>query len=379
MHILKLIFLGSISPLIGVLIYIIQLQINPYGLIKYFAIQTNLTVLFLFYIFLCAYICSSQQKKKNIFYFFITPIVLCGINIFVERIQENVILAVLIAGVSAPFHYILPYLYFQVDKYFIIPHAFPVVICWITYTAGEKVQSVIKSEKILKFIMLCTFSICFILCMTWYFTPEVDKNTDHPTFSAYETATGLTPKEDTVCVMRIYSDPSATTLGLIAGDTGHTFLTFLNTTTSDITVGQHRVEPNKIISIGKFGKFKNYKGVFYNLEVNRKEKYGWYSSARSTYMELTENQLNAVSTYLNTHQKGYSIVSNNCSTYSVKVWNSLLSINDYRYIKNLSSPTAVYKDIGGIGHLLNGNNLLHADYKPCYYDPSIQVMCNDYF
>lgn len=244
-----------------------------------------------------------------------------------------------------------------------------------------------------KIALVCVIAICMTMCVTTVFARDSDSVDDYSVFSYYEMAAGLVPgvsinniardarsvNSNIVCVMRIYSDPGSGTSGSSAdGDFGHTFLTFLNASTSNITVGRHTVEPNKMVSVGKFGKFTDYKGAFYNAETNRKEVLGWYGSDKSIYMELTEDQLETVSNYLKNHQKGYLEVGNNCASYAVGAWNSVLSTTDEQYIDHFATPALVYQDIEDIGYYYVGNGLLRADYKLCYYDGSTRKECDDY-
>lgn len=135
----KLVLLGGVSPLLGALIYLLQLQINPHGVYKYIATQSVMTAIFLAYFFLCAYLYSSKHyKKTNVLYFFIIPILFFVVTVVFRSIQKNVVLAVITSGLAAPFHFILPYLFSLSDKYFLIPNGFPVVVCWIVFKIGEK-------------------------------------------------------------------------------------------------------------------------------------------------------------------------------------------------------------------------------------------------
>jgi small-conductance mechanosensitive channel len=140
----KLIILGGLSPFIGVLIFLIQLQINPHGIVKYIIVQAAFTALFLLYFFFCAYLCADKNQRKNIAYFFIVPVAFLLLNVLFEQIQENVALAAIVSGVNAPFHYVLPYLYFSQDKITLIPNALPVVVCMIAFQMGEKVGCLLK-------------------------------------------------------------------------------------------------------------------------------------------------------------------------------------------------------------------------------------------
>ena len=72
---LKLILLGSLSPLIGLLIFFLQLQVPFHG-IKYLVILAIMSAVFLAYFFFCAFFFSSKQHKKNSLYFFVTPFIL---------------------------------------------------------------------------------------------------------------------------------------------------------------------------------------------------------------------------------------------------------------------------------------------------------------
>ena len=71
---LKLILLGSLSPLIGLLIFFLQLQVPFHG-IKYLVILAIMSAVFLAYFFFCAFFFSSKQHKKNSLYFFVTPFI----------------------------------------------------------------------------------------------------------------------------------------------------------------------------------------------------------------------------------------------------------------------------------------------------------------
>ncbi len=66
---------------------------------------------------------------------------------FRKKIQRNIALAVVLSGVVAPFHYILPHLYFSGDKYYLIPNAVPVIICWISFKMGENVGIYFKRKE----------------------------------------------------------------------------------------------------------------------------------------------------------------------------------------------------------------------------------------
>ena len=146
----KLIVLGGVSPLIGVLIYLFQMQINPHGLVRYTVAQAIISVGFLSYFFLCAYFLLREPQEKNGFYFFVIPVILCFVNIFISAIQRNAALAAVAAGVMAPFHYVMPYLYLNfppLDEHLFMS-ALPVILCWISFKMGERASVRWKAKKV---------------------------------------------------------------------------------------------------------------------------------------------------------------------------------------------------------------------------------------
>lgn len=239
-----------------------------------------------------------------------------------------------------------------------------------------------------KLAVLCALFLGCLICIIPLRAQSAPEDRGDRVFSAYEIASGLVPGYSVepgqrtgaiVCVMRLYSESPEGLSWLRSGDFGHTFLTFLNTSASDITVGRHTVEPGKMVSIGKFGKFEGYQGAFYNAETGRKARFGWYADAKSVYLELTEDQLQTVSDYLKKHLEGYTIVGDNCAYYAAKAWNSVLSPGDARYIDHFSTPASVCQDLEEMENCLVGNSLLQADYELCYYDGTALVTCEDYF
>lgn len=144
---LQLLLLGGISPFIGVLIFLVQIQINPNGFIIYRVVQSIISAIFLSYFFLCGYFFSSIRHPKSL-YFFVIPILFCFVDIVSPRIQEYVVLAVIVEGILAPFHYVLPDLFFPADKYQLIPRLSPLILCWIVFNMGKRVSVYLKGRRV---------------------------------------------------------------------------------------------------------------------------------------------------------------------------------------------------------------------------------------
>jgi len=167
-------------------------------------------------------------------------------------------------------------------------------------------------------------------------------------------ASEIQPRIDFVATMKVVSF----TGGGIAssfGYEGHSFLIFTNTWTSPITVGHFPVEPGESITIGTFGNRANHVGIWYNIE-------GRYGTSTTTYAlvtGLTVAELQRVNQTINNNDS-WSAISNNCSAFAVKVWNSGPSVDisgwnpaevvssirdqDY-YVTNVAIPTKTSSDI----------------------------------
>ena len=222
-----------------------------------------------------------------------------------------------------------------------------------------------RAKKIL--FLLFTAVFCFAIALPSIFAVP-SQSVSPEVFSAYEIEAGLVPEtsaneatdgekttnSDIVCVMRIYSDPGIVSFSpQLSMDFGHSFLTFLNVSSSDITVGRHTVAPNQMISVGKFGNLTDYaggfKGVFYNIESHRSQALGWYATGRSIFMDLTASELNTISACIKQMQAGYIEVGNNCATFAGLVWNSILPSDHAKYIDHVGTPSLIYQDMEGIG------------------------------
>lgn len=250
-----------------------------------------------------------------------------------------------------------------------------------------------RAKKIL--FLLFTAVFCFAIALPSIFAVP-SQSVSPEVFSAYEIEAGLVPEtsanqatdgekttnSDIVCVMRIYSDPGIVSFSpQLSMDFGHSFLTFLNVSSSDITVGRHTVAPNQMISVGKFGNLTDYaggfKGVFYNIESHRSQALGWYATGRSLFMDLTASELNTISDCIKQMQAGYIEVGNNCATFAGLVWNSILPSDHAKYIDHVGTPSLIYQDMEGIGGYYTGNGLIQAEDARCFYTGSVRVICED--
>lgn len=399
----KLILAGAVTPFIGVGIYLLQLQVNPQGVYGYLLVQCLLSLVFLAYFSCMGYFYSKNGPIRGFkLLFFLIPLGFTFMSLAYKLwVSSNIPAAVLLSGIEVPFHYVLTYLYYLAGPYYLLPSVVPILVCFLSFQLGGLLgRHTVKRRDRAKGIkkigtLLCIAIFCAAIVLST--RPSVlPQSAPSDVFSMYELEAGLVPgiavsqgtsREDTknpdvVCVMRIYSDPGSAQFSFHGGmDFGHTFLTFLNVSSSDITVGCHTVAPNQMVSVGKFGNLTDhasgFKGVFYNIESQRTQRFGWYAAGRSIYMDLTASELNTVSHAIKQMQSGYIEVGNNCAAFAGLVWNSILSSDHAKYMDHIGTPSLIYRELGSIGGCYTGNGIIQADYAPCYYSGSVGVICED--
>lgn len=172
--------------------------------------------------------------------------------------------------------------------------------------------------------------------------------------SATAYASEIQPRIDFVATMKVVSYTGGG-LGSGVGYNGHSFLIFTNTCSSNITVGHFPVSPGESITIGTFGNRANHVGIWYNIEGC----FGTPTTAYALVTGLTISELQQVNSTINSSDS-WSELSNNCSAFAVRVWNSgpsvdisgwnptdvvLSIISQDHYVSDVSIPSKTSNDI----------------------------------
>ncbi|MFR1685837.1 MAG: hypothetical protein ACLSVX_01490 [Massilimicrobiota timonensis] len=97
----------------------------------------------------------------------------------------------------------------------------------------------------------------------------------------------------------------------------HSWLMFENKTSSTKTVGRYSLKAGDKVTVGTWGNLQ-YDGVWYNVEARRQ-----LTHHVSTSINLSSSQLSTVTSTIK-NNNAWSL-TNNCSTFAVKVWNSVAS------------------------------------------------------
>lgn len=347
----KLLFLGTCTPILGVLFCLVQIQFNPRSPAAYLLVQGGMAVLFLALFAGAGWRFAQREGARwNKWLFFAVP-VLC---LVVERgaLGRPFLAGVLLLGLNAPFFALWGPVYGLAPSCPELATALPTLLCFLAFWLGERAGQ--KKPAVRPLPLLCAAAVCV------------------GGLALYAARPTTAPADgDPVCVLRIYSDPGAG-----GTDFGHTFLTVENLSDHTLTIGRHPVEPQTTVSVGKFRTYDAqrggyYEGLSYNVETQRAEYLHWYAVDRSMARRLTAPELDRVNRVLLRLERGYSEVGNNCCTLAAQAWNGTLSPKDPRYVVRYGTPALVYREMGESGNFQTGNDHLSADYPCCYYDGDV--------
>ena len=104
---------------------------------------------------------------------------------------------------------------------------------------------------------------------------------------------------------------------------GHAFIAFKNSSSSSVTVGGLNVGAGHEITIGTWGNKSQHTGIWYNLESYFANNNSAYGNRVSLSMSVTQSDIDTINSIISKNDK-WSL-TNNCSWFAVKVWNSVSS------------------------------------------------------
>lgn len=122
---------------------------------------------------------------------------------------------------------------------------------------------------------------------------------------------------------------------------GHAFISFKNTSGSNITVGGLSVKNTHEITIGTWGNKSQHKGIWYNLESYFVNNVSAYSNRVSLTTNVTQANIDTINSLISSNDKWSA--TNNCSSFATKIWNSVSSTTLSAGTPN--TPTALMKSI----------------------------------
>ena len=128
--------------------------------------------------------------------------------------------------------------------------------------------------------------------------------------------------------------------------TGHAWISFLNTSSTDINVGIYSVKPMEEITIGKWGggveNRNDHVGIWYNRESELINNYQEMTNRSSFSMEVSLADIDKINKHI--ADEDYWSLDDNCSTFAFNIWNDVSSIGSNYDIDHMILPKAV-KDL----------------------------------
>lgn len=139
--------------------------------------------------------------------------------------------------------------------------------------------------------------------------------------SAVASAASVEPRAAYVGTLSIFA---ANDGGSSAWNTsGHAFIAFKNTSSSAVRVGGLNVNPGHEITFGSWGNKDAHKGIWYDLESYLANNEGDFGGRVSLSMSVTQSNINTINSLISKNDT-WSLF-NNCSSFAVKIWNSVAS------------------------------------------------------
>ena len=128
---------------------------------------------------------------------------------------------------------------------------------------------------------------------------------------------------------------------------GHSWIEVRNRTCSAIYVGDCLVQPNRSVTVGKFGSVStsspsedDHYGIWYNKEHFLQQDEGAFLTNVSVYTEISKQDVICLSAIIADTYGTYSILGDHCGTFAKKVWNEFA---DTKISK--SEPCPMYDEI----------------------------------
>lgn len=105
--------------------------------------------------------------------------------------------------------------------------------------------------------------------------------------------------------------------------TGHAFLSFKNTSSSPVTLGPLNVYPGHEVTFGTWGNRGAHSGIWYNLESYYANYENDFQGRVSLLTGVTYSDLRTINSLIENNDAWTDV--NNCSSFAVKIWNSISS------------------------------------------------------
>ena len=145
-----------------------------------------------------------------------------------------------------------------------------------------------------------------------------------------------------VAVLTIFADNGDSESSFLYKNYGHSFLSIENVSLNNFVVGDRIVLPNETITIGLWP-IKEHFGIWFNVESNYINEYNKYSERVSISVGINLDDIAKVSKIIDENDNWTPMF--NCSSFSLKVWNSVAQDSEKLNVGGFISPNNLVKEI----------------------------------
>lgn len=172
-----------------------------------------------------------------------------------------------------------------------------------------------------------------LLMMVSIFTLSACKNNDKRELSI---------EDGDVALLSIFADNGESESNLLLRNYGHAFLSIKNISANTFTVGDREVLSGETITVGLWNVLEHF-GVWYNIESNYISEYGKYMHRVSLTIGIDLEDIVKLNDVIDSSDRWDPLF--NCSTFALKMWNSVANDNEKINSKFIVSPSYLVSQI----------------------------------
>ncbi len=140
---------------------------------------------------------------------------------------------------------------------------------------------------------------------------------------------------------------------------GHGWIEIISNSAHEYTIGHYSLPSSETVTIGRWGSQinqndGNFVGIWYNREVYEINVNGKYGSKTYSYLTVNKNKLNQITSLITSTYSGYNLITNNCVTFAIEVWNICADTNN-TIDTSIFTPNGLVNAIEDLTYHYSGN------------------------
>lgn len=174
----------------------------------------------------------------------------------------------------------------------------------------------------------------------------------------------LNISNDDVAYLSIFADNGKSESNILLRNYGHAFVSITNVSENILEIGGRRVLAGESITIGLWNVLEHF-GVWFNIESNYISEYNKYSNRVSLTIGIGLEDIQTLNDVISSSDRWNPFF--NCSTFALKMWNSVAEDNEKIDKKMITSPSYLVNEIMKFEGFEKGKEIL-TDKNVKYYN-----------